>query len=40
MTVGRGIVDGKVELVARTDGEKKELSVDACMQELKELLTK
>ena len=40
VTVGRGIVDGKVELVARADGEKKELSVDACMQELKELLTK
>lgn len=40
VTVGRGIVDGKVELVVRADGEKKELSVDACKQELKELLTK
>ena len=40
VTVGRGSVDGKVELVVRADGEKKELSVDACKQEMKELLTK
>ncbi len=35
VTVGRGISEGKVELVDRATGEKQELSIEACVEELK-----
>lgn len=35
VTVGRGINEGKVELVERATGEKQELSLESCVEELK-----
>ena len=40
VTVGRGIVDGKVELVDRSSNEKIEISVEDCIERLKNALNK
>lgn len=40
VTVGRGIVDGKVELVDRSSNEKIEISVEECIERLKNALNK
>ncbi len=40
VTVGRGIADGKVELVDRSSNEKIEISVEECIERLKNALNK
>ena len=40
VTVGRGIADGKVELVDRSSNEKIEISVEDCIERLKNALNK
>lgn len=40
VTVGRGIADGKVELVDRSSNEKIEISVEECIERLKSVLNK
>lgn len=40
VTVGRGIADGKVELVDRSRNEKIEISVEECIERLKSALNK